>query len=98
MKKTLATLLLATSASADLVDGSFENIKFLPRPNEILSLLENPSLHDKEYDHYVSLITKEKPLIIHIRLTDYLNFSHFLNTNFMATRAVIFMRQWWVRD
>ena len=58
-----------------IFDGSFENIKFLPRPNEILSLLENPSLHDKEYDHYVSLITKENPLIIHIRLTDYLNFS-----------------------
>lgn len=57
-------------------DGSFENVNFLPNNQTILRIWNSLNLNNDQYTKYLNQILYIRPLIIHVRLTDYLNLSH----------------------
>lgn len=59
-----------------IFDGSFEDVSFLPDNQSILRIWNSLNLKNNQYRNYLDLILQIKPLIIHVRLTDYLNLSH----------------------
>ena len=58
------------------LDGSFEDVRLLPSNQEILRIWHSLNIENDEYRKYLEQIITIKPLIIHVRLTDYLNFGH----------------------
>ena len=59
-----------------IFDGSFEDVSLLPDAQSIMRVWNSSNLENSHYRKYLDQILKIKPLIIHVRLTDYLNLSH----------------------
>jgi hypothetical protein len=59
---------------AKILVGSFENIDFLPKIGRISELLAYPSLTTSWFEKLDERRQQEKPIAIHVRQGDYLNF------------------------